>query len=97
MPCESQTRCRARLRRLGTGNAPEKVPNEYSGDPKHCVGDAIYDFSEDPPQKQPGVHTVADRDDDLSGEYALLSKHLFCFGSPPRALPKHLHSTVVLQ
>jgi putative DNA base modification enzyme with NMAD domain len=59
------------------------------------VGDAIYDFSEDPPQKQLGVHTVADRDHDLSGDYALLSKHLFCFGSRPRALPEHLHSTVI--
>jgi hypothetical protein len=35
---------------------PEKVPDPSNSDPRRAVGDAVYDFSEDPPLKRPGPH-----------------------------------------
>jgi hypothetical protein len=73
---------------------PEKVPNRRSSDPKRHVGDAIYDFIEDPPRTRPSVHDDSNRDHDLSGKYALLSEHFYYFGDHPIALPEHLQGLV---
>ncbi len=73
---------------------PEKVPDWRSGDPRRIVGDALYDFSEDPPRMRRGVHNIDNRENDLSGEYALLSEHFFYFGDRPIALPQHLQGLV---
>ncbi len=70
---------------------PGKVPYPRSSDPRRRVGDAVYDFGEDPPGVRPGaVHTCEHRDRDLSGEYALLSEHFFYFGDRAIDLPEHL-------
>lgn len=73
---------------------PEKVFDLRSRDPRHHMGDAIYDFAEDPPRTRPGVHDDSNRDHDLSGEYALLSEHYYYFGDHPIALPEHLQVIV---
>lgn len=69
---------------------PNKVPKWYSGNPRLMVGDSIFDFSGDPPRIRPSVHREAQRERDLSGKNALLSKHFFYFGDRPRQLPEHL-------
>lgn len=70
---------------------PGKVPDRRNGDPRRRVGDAVYDFGEDPPRVRPGaVHTCEHRDHDLSGEYALLSEHFYYFGDRAVDLPDHL-------
>ena len=73
---------------------PEKVPDLRNRDPRRHVGDAIYDFAEDPPRTQPSAHDDSNRDHDLSGEYALLSEHYYYFGDHPIALPEHLQGLV---
>jgi Putative glycolipid-binding len=49
---------------------PEKVPDPRNHDPRRWVGDAIYDFSEDPPKKRPGPHDESNRATDLGAEAA---------------------------
>jgi hypothetical protein len=71
-------------------NLPEKRPDPRNRDPRRSLGDAIYDFSEDPPQVRPGVHSIDERERDLKGKYVLLSEHFFYFGNQPMALPEHL-------
>lgn len=74
---------------------PEKMPDWRGGDPRRIVGDAVYDFSEDSPRVRPGsMHTIDNRENDLSGEYALLSEHFFYFGSRSIDLPEHLQGLV---
>jgi hypothetical protein len=74
---------------------PEKIPNPLSGDPRRHVGDAIYDFAEDPPRVRHGsVHGVHERERDLGGGYALLSEHFYYFGDKPVALPEDLQGMV---
>jgi hypothetical protein len=73
---------------------PEKVPSHRSSDSRRCVGDAIYDFIEDPPRTRPGLHDDNNRDHDLSGKYALLSEDYYYFGDHPIALPEHLQGLV---
>lgn len=72
---------------------PEKVPKR-GGDPRSWVGDAIYDFTEDPPLMRSGVHGPGDRVRDLGGKHALLSEHFFYFGDHPVALPENLRRLV---
>ena len=69
---------------------PEKVPRWVSSDPRRMVGDAIYDFSVEPPKVRQSVHCEGDRARDLRGEWALLSERFYYFGDRPRALPEHL-------
>lgn len=66
---------------------PEKVPDMRSRDWRRKLGDAVYDYSEDPPKKRPGPHGEGERETDLSGRYVLLSEHFYYFGDNPRALP----------
>lgn len=76
-------------------NLPEKVPDPLNRDLRRWLGDAIYDFNEDPPRIRPGsVHNDSNRQTDLNGEYALLSEHFFYFGNQPIALPEHLRGLV---
>ncbi len=71
---------------------PEKLPDLSSTDPRRRVGDALYDFGEDPPYQRRGVHGVEDKQADLGGKYALLSDHFYYFGDDPVPLPEHLRS-----
>ena len=69
---------------------PNKVPDYSSPDVRRYLGDAIYDFSEDPPGVRQSVHNVRDRQRDLSGQYVLLSDHFYYFGDNPIPLSEHL-------
>lgn len=69
---------------------PKKVPDPSGKDWKCRLGDAVYDYSEDPPAKRPGPHGEGERETDLSGKYALLSEHFYYFGDHPEPLPDHL-------
>lgn len=76
-------------------HCPEKVPDPRSTDPRRHVGDAIYDWREDPPRVRPGsVYDVSQRDRDLSGGYALLSERYYYFGDHPVAIPEELQGMV---
>ena len=67
-----------------------KIPCWFSRDIHRRLGDAIYDFSTDPPSIRPSVHNEKHRERDLGGKYALLSDHFFYFGDKPLQLPNHL-------
>ena len=69
---------------------PLKVPDWRSANPPAMVGDAIYDFSHDPPVMRKSVHDESDRARDLRGNHALLSEEFYYFGSRPLKLPEHL-------
>lgn len=73
---------------------PEKLPDLAHSDPRRRRGDAIYDFSTDPPTLRPSVHGEENRETDLSGVYALLSTHFYYFGDKPVALPKKLQPII---
>jgi hypothetical protein len=49
------------------------VPDWSNPDPRRRVGDAIYDFSVNPPGLRPSVHSERHRAKDLGGGYALIS------------------------
>jgi hypothetical protein len=74
---------------------PEKVPDPRNHDPRRWVGDAVCDFSVDPPRKRPGPRDDSNRKTDLGGGYALLSEHFFYFGDRARELPEHLQEVVL--
>jgi hypothetical protein len=69
-------------------NLPVKIPVIQAKDKQKCVGDCIYyDFpsplvlpAKGRPCIRPSVHTVINRDHDLSGLNALLSDHFYYFG-----------------
>ncbi|MBL8091193.1 MAG: hypothetical protein JNJ43_12740 [Anaerolineales bacterium] len=70
---------------------PNKIPNKRSRDYRLHVGDCIYDYSSEPfPKLRWSVHTEENRNTDLSGEFALLSKNFYYFGGKPIKLPKEL-------
>jgi hypothetical protein len=71
-------------------HCPGKVPDWSNPDPRRRLGDAIYDFSCDPPRVRNSVHTEAHRGRDLGGGYALVSDHFFYFGDQSPRLPDHL-------
>lgn len=76
---------------------PEKMPNWRGGDWRRKLGDAVYDYSELPPQvRKGGPHGLEHREHDLKGEYALLSEHFYYFGDKPRTLPDHLLGIIKL-
>ena len=63
---------------------PKKIPDWFSKDFRRKVGDCIYDFSKDDvPNIRLGVHSEINRERDLGGENALLSKHFYYFGDKP--------------
>jgi hypothetical protein len=69
---------------------PEKVPDWHNDDRCRRLGDAIYDFSSEPPRVRESVHTDKHRVRDLGGEYVLLSEHFYYFGNRPVPLPDPL-------
>lgn len=69
---------------------PNKIPKWFSQDVRRRLGDAIYDFSVDPPSISPSVHNENQRKRDLGGKFALLSDHYFYFGGQPKQLPELL-------
>lgn len=69
---------------------PNKIPKWFSRDVRMRLGDAIYDFSVDPPSTRLSVHNKNQREKDLGGKFALISDHYFYFGDQPKQLPEHL-------
>ena len=68
-----------------------KIPSWRSRDYGKRMGDCIYDYSSgNPPKLRWGNHTEANRVRDLSGVYALLSRHFYYFGDHPIKLPNDL-------
>ena len=74
---------------------PNKIPNRQSSDYRLQAGDCIYDYgARDYPKVLPAVHNECHRRRDLGGEYALLSKHFYYFGSQPVPLPEYLYPII---
>lgn len=69
---------------------PNKIAKRYDHDVRRRLGDAIFDFSTDPPNVRLSIHDISHREHDLNGKYALLSDHFFYFGDKPRKLPPEL-------
>lgn len=69
---------------------PNKIPKWFDRDIYQRLGDAIYDYSSNPPILRPSVHTENNRKRDLSGKYALISDYFFYFGDKPLLLPEDL-------
>lgn len=69
----------------------EKIPDLAHEDYRRRVGDCIYDFTRrTKPRIRKSVHSEANRQTDLSGLNALLSKHFYYFGDNPMPLPDQL-------
>lgn len=74
-----------------TAHCSQKIPRWRSREYSKRMGDCIYDYlSGDPPKLRWGNHTEANRVRDLSGIYAVLSKHFYYFGDHPIKLPVNL-------
>lgn len=73
-----------------TENKPEKIPKINSTDIRRKLGDAIYDFSTNPPTQRASVHGPNNVATDLSGMNAVLSDYFFYFGDSPQQLPENL-------
>jgi hypothetical protein len=55
------------------------------------MGDCIYNYTAGPtPKLRVGVHTEENKEKDLSGLYALVSKQFYYFGRKPVKLPEDL-------
>ncbi len=67
-----------------------RIPNMTSPDLAERLGDCIYDFSQGKPVQRPGVHGPLNRDNDLSGQNVLISRHFYYFGSRALPLPTRL-------
>ncbi len=72
-------------------NYPNKIPAWRSPDYRRRVGDCIYDYTiGDEPKLRWGVHKEENRQRDLNGKYALISRHFYYFGDQPIQLPEDL-------
>ena len=78
---------------------PKKIPQWLNRKNYRLrMGDCIYDYSEgEPPKLRWSVHNEGNRERDLGGKFALISKHFYYFGNNPIKLPDILkpiiHST----
>lgn len=71
-------------------HSPEKVPHWSNADKRRRLGDSIYDFSSGEPKLSQSVHFEENKEYDLNGEFALLSREFFYFGNKPQQLPPEL-------
>jgi hypothetical protein len=69
---------------------PLRIPDVTNKDLTRRLGDCIYDFSTTPPTQRSGVHASGNRETDLSGKNAVVSRHFYYFGNKAIPLPKHL-------
>jgi len=70
---------------------PKKLPDWRNRDYRRRMGDCIYNYiSGSDPKMRASIHTEENRERDLSGEYALLSKQFYYFGNKPVKLPDEL-------
>lgn len=90
----SQKMSMAEYDKWARDHCPSKVPDQDDEDPRRAAGDAIYDYSFDPPEVRPSDHTVAHRKHDLSGHYALLAEQFIYFGRSAMPLPAELQGLI---
>jgi hypothetical protein len=71
---------------------PFRIPDVESKDLARRLGDCIYDYSKssDRPRQRDGVHNETNRDTDIGGRNALISRHFYYFGSKALPLPPRL-------
>ena len=70
---------------------PKKKPDWRSRDYRLRMGDCIYNYvAGSEPKMRTGVHTEENKEKDLSGLYALVSKQFYYFGNRPVRLPDDL-------
>lgn len=67
-----------------------KLPDPDSRDQRRWAGDAVWDFSVEPPRCRPSTHDEGNRKTDLGGLNALLSSDFVYFGKNAPMLPKKL-------
>jgi hypothetical protein len=76
-------------------NYPKKIPDWRSRIYSRRMGDSLYDYSVGSiPKMRWGVHNKANEEHDLSGIYALISKHFYYFGDHPIKLPINLRPII---
>ena len=73
---------------------PNKIPDINHRDYSRKVGDCIYSYQNDEIVQLPGVHNLLNRDTDLNGKKALLSKHFYYFGDKPISIPNEYKSII---
>ncbi len=67
---------------------PKKKPDWRNIDYRMRMGDCIYNFtSGSEPKMRTGIHKEENKEKDLSGLYALVSKQFYYFGNKPVKLP----------
>jgi hypothetical protein len=77
-------------------HCPGKLPDPKHPDMKRRCGDAIYDFSTGRARLRLSVHVGAEQKKrDISGKYALLSRHFYYFGSKPIDILTEFDSLIV--
>lgn len=82
--------------KLTTKRLQKKIPNLESTDIRMRFGDSIYyNFKNGRPKQRKGVHGASERDTDLRGKNALLSKSFFYFGQNAIPLPAKLKGLVI--
>lgn len=71
---------------------PHRIPNVNSMALIDRLGDCIYDYSggRAEPEQRKGVHNAGNKETDLSGEFVLISKDFYYFGSRAIRLPDYL-------
>lgn len=69
---------------------PRKMPDWGNRDYRRRMGDCVYNYSSPIPKMRTSVHNEDNRERDLSGKYALLSKQFYYFGDKPVKLPDEL-------
>lgn len=70
---------------------PKKRPDWRNRDYRMRMGDCVYNFvGSANPKIRTSIHTEDNRERDLSGAYALLSKQFYYFGNRPIKLPDNL-------
>jgi hypothetical protein len=74
---------------------PKKIPQWQSKDFRLRMGDCVYQYGAgEHPVMRPAVHGQRERERDLSGKFALLSKHFYYFGDQPVPLPADLYPII---
>ncbi len=70
---------------------PKKKPDWRNRDYRMRMGDCIYNYTAgSEPKMRTGAHTEENKEKDLSGLYALVSKQFYYFGKQPVKLPEEL-------
>jgi hypothetical protein len=73
----------------------KKLPDWRSMDYRHRMGDCIYNYVAGPePKMRASIHKEENKEQDLRGKYALLSKQFYYFGNKPVQLPEELRPII---